>query len=929
MLMVRANQPGKNYDNRVESYIDDYNIGGVTFFAGDPVEQVKVTNEWQANAKVPLLISIDAEWGLGMRIKEAPSFPYQMTLGAIREDTLMYLMGLEIGRQCKRMGIQMNFAPVVDINSNPGNPIINMRSFGQERENVAKKGIAYMKGLQDAGILTVAKHFPGHGDTDTDSHLTLPVINHTKAHLDSLELYPFRKLIEAGTDGVMIAHLYIPGIDSGENVASTLSPATVTGLLKEELGFEGLVITDALDMKGVTGYHEPGDIEVKALLAGNDILLLPENVPVAVSALLDAVEEGAITEQMIDERCRKILRYKHKAGLALVPLISHEGLVEELNSPASKRLNMILAEQAVTLLKNENQILPLKRIDTLKIATLSNRERASAFHENLDFYAETDDFFLPGDPGNRERSRMLEELDGYDLIIVSLFSNSPWNVKDFGVSQGFIDFLGELSHENTLVLDVFGSPYLLSRLDHSSGIEAIVMSYQSTGLIESVSAQMIFGGIPFRGRLPVAASYDFPQGTGLDTDKIRLQYASYERLGISEEYINRADSIIREGIEVKAFPGCQVLAARDGIVFYNKPAGRQTYSGNNIVTGKDIYDVASLTKIAATMLTVMSLQEQGLIDVDLPLSYYLPYLKKSHKKHVIIREMLAHQARFRNWIPYYQYTLKEGKPDPAVFSDKLTETHSVRVAEGLYISEEYRHVIVDSILNSQLRDSDDYLYSDLGYYLLKDAIEQIVNQPFDRWLDENFYKPMGLFSTGFHPRQKWELNRIVPTEDDRQFRKQLVHGDVHDQGAALLGGVSGHAGLFSTAGNLAAIMQMLLNGGEYGGVRYLEPGTIKQFTKRQFPLNGNRRGIGFDKPLVEYEEDGPNCKSASPSSFGHSGFTGTYMWADPKNGLVYVFLSNRIYPDPWNNKISKLNIRTNLHQVFYDAIEKSGNFAGF
>ncbi len=929
LLMVRANQPGNKYDRNIESYIDEYGIGGVTFFAGDPEEQVKVTNEWQINSKVPLLISIDGEWGLRMRLENTPGFPYQMTLGAIDEDTLIYLMGKEIGEQFRRMGIHMNFAPVVDINSNPANPVIHLRSFGEEVGNVTEKSLAYMKGMQDAGLIAVAKHFPGHGDTDTDSHKTLPVIEKSRQELDSLELVPFKELIREGVDGVMIAHLYIPEIESEENLASTLSEKIVTGLLKQELGFEGLVISDALDMKGVTKFHKPGDIEVKAFLAGNDILLLPADVPEAMEALLEAVEEGRISSEMVDTRCRKVLEYKYKAGLDKFTPVAGENLLNELNTMRSKQLNQVLAEKAVTLIRNNDSILPLKRIDTLDIAVLSNKRELSDLQKNISYYTSTDNFFISESPREKEKVRMIADLEPYNLVIVAMHTSSAWNTEDYGIPEEFIEFVYELSLEKKVVLAIFGSPYLAGRIKGVNNIEAIVMSYQNSALMEAVSAQMIFGGIPFSGRLPVTASVDFPEGLGISTTKTRLHFASPERLGISGESLYRADSIIKEGIDIKAFPGCQVLAAKDGIVFYNRSTGHQTYNKKLPVEENTIYDVASLTKVAATALAVMELSEESIIDIDYPLSYYLTYLRNTDKEHLIIRDIMAHQSRFRNWIPYFRHTLKDGKLNPSIYSDELTESHTVRVAEELYITNAYKHSIIDSILRSPLRKNDSYLYSDLGYYLLKEAMEQALNRPYDKWLEKNFYNPLGLDHTGFHPRQKWDLERIAPTENDREFRKQLVHGDVHDQGAAMLGGVSGHAGLFSNAKDMAVVMQMLLDGGRYGGIRYLEQETIKEFTKTQFPLNGNRRGIGFDKPLFEYEADGPNCKSASPSSFGHSGFTGTYMWADPANGLVYVFLSNRVYPDASNNKISKLNIRTNLHQVFYEAIEKSENFADF
>jgi beta-glucosidase-like glycosyl hydrolase/CubicO group peptidase (beta-lactamase class C family) len=922
LLMVRANQPWKGYPDRIRRYIEEYNIGGITFFGGDPLQQAEITNYWQSLAKTPLLVSIDGEWGLGMRLGNTISFPYAMTLGAIEEDTLIYQMGREIGRQCKRLGIHMNFAPVADINSNPQNPIIHMRSFGEDRQAVARKASMYMKGLQDEGIVAVAKHFPGHGDTDTDSHKTLPVINHNRKHLDSLELYPFRKLITDGIEGVMVAHLYIPVLEDRENLATTLSPRVVTDLLRNELNFNGLVVTDALDMSGVTKYHKAGDIEVMALLAGNDILLLPEDVPRAVKAIRKAVDDGLVEKSMVEERCKKILRHKYRAGLNEYRKTDLDGLLEDLNPPEAKALNLNLFRNAVTLVHNDG-LLPLERLDTLNIATVSvGPEKRTTFQEYLSYYATIDHYYLPGEPSTREVSRMTGQLSDYNLVIVSVHAGNIWNTDNYGLSDAFLSFLDELRKEKTVILDIFGSPYALRRISGKYNLGAIIMSYQAHDLAQQVSAQMVFGGMSFTARLPVSAGQAYPVKTGSATTKTRLAYVFPENAGISSGGLIPVDTLIRYCLDEKVFPGGQLIAARNGEVFYNKSFGYQTYGKKREVRWDDIYDLASLTKVAATTISVMKLHDKDWIDVDRPLSHYLPYLRNSNKSRIIIRETMAHQARLQNWIPYFSYTIEDGKLDPAVYQDKISENYPVRVAEDLYITKNYRQQIIDSIRWSPLRADDSYKYSDLGFYLLKEGIENILNVPFEDYVDTAFYRRLGLQTTTFLPRKKFSLERIVPTENDRYFRKQLLRGDVHDQGAAMLGGVSGHAGLFGNANDMAIIMQMLLNEGNYGGIHYIDSATVHEFTRLQFPLNDNRRGIGFDKPMIEYEDDGPNCESASPASFGHAGFTGTYMWADPENGLVYVFLSNRVHPASSNNKISEMNIRTGLHQLFYNAIEK-------
>lgn len=924
VIRTFSNKNQHFYDS-ISQIIKKYNIGGLTFFQGSPAKQAQLTNYWQSIAKTPLLITIDAEWGLGMRLDSAFSFPKQMTLGAMQNHDLVYKMGQQIGEQCKRVGVQMNFAPVVDINSNPKNPVIGYRSFGENPENVSQKGVAYVEGLQSTGVFATAKHFPGHGDTDNDSHYTLPILNHSLDQIQQTDLEPFRKVIEAGVGGIMVAHLFIPAIDDRVSYATSLSEKAVAGIMKGQLGFQGLAVTDALDMKGVTMYNKPGDIELMALLAGNDILLLPLNILGAISNIKAAVQEGKITEEEINLRCRKILTLKYQAGLNRPSKIEIRNIQADINKPEYSSTVRQIFEEAVTVVKNNDSLLPLKNLSSKKVALLSvGASKTGTFQKSLGDSGCKNIFKLNSQPAENETFEMIKKLAAYEVVIVSFHNMSSSASKKFGLSATALNMLKKLaSGKSKIVVDLFGSPYSLASLDMAKDLDAIVVSYEENEASEKVSAEIIGGTIMAKGKLPVTANVEFAEGLGFETRiSGKLEYITPEELGILPEKLKIIDSLAQSGIDKKAYPGCQVLLAKDGKVFYHKSFGYHTYDKITAVSNSDIYDLASLTKILATTPAVMRLYEQGKIDINHPLSTYLPYLKNSNKQNAGIRDIMAHQAQFQAWIPFYKKTIADFKPDPVIYSSIQKQGFSNRVTGNLFIADFYRDTIFDTIISSELRKKKEYKYSDLGFLLLADAVEKITNQPFNQWLDVEFYKPLALPFMGYKPCDRFPLEKIAPTENDTVFRKGLVHGDVHDPGAAMLGGVAGHAGLFSDCWDVAVMMQMYLQNGFYDGKYYFKPETIREFTKRQFPANGNRRGLGFDKPLPQYEADGPTCKSASQSSFGHSGFTGTYTWADPENGLVYVFLSNRVYPDAANSKLTDMRIRVKIHQAAYDLFNK-------
>lgn len=916
MIFVRANQPNQPYFTKVDTLISKYNVGGIVFFASDPVSQAKQTNYWNSLAKTPLFISIDGEWGLGMRLSNTVKYPLQMTLGAISDNNMIYLMGQQIGDQCKRMGIHINFAPDVDVNSDPRNPVIGMRSFGQNPALVAEKGYYYMAGLQNKGVVACAKHFPGHGNTYTDSHKDLPEVNSSLNTLKKNDLLPFNYLIDKGVSSVMIAHLSVPALDSSKNLPTTLSYDVVTNLLKKNMGFKGLIITDALDMHGVTKYYGKGEVAMKALEAGNDILLIPDDVEASIISIRNAVKNNEISESRIEESCKKVLGYKYSSGAYLGEVIETENLVADLNIPVYQETADKMLAGAITVLKNEGNILPLK--DTVNTAllilgTTTTQKIAFPFKQKgINVY------YLDHNAKKRVVKKVMKKLEDYDNVVVSIVNTNILAHRKFKISDQDIEMVNDLAADKNVILNILASPYAVAFFDCDL-LKSIVVASQDKPASQLASAKAILSVLNNYGKLPVDAGI-YKAGFGLNLYGTELFPEKPQNIGIQIDKLRKVDSIALNGIEVGAYPGCQIIAAKDGAVFYNKSFGYHTYDSVISVDNNDVYDIASLTKILATSASIMKLVDEGKIDINGKLSDYLLMLKGSDKENLEFMEVLAHQSGLLNWIPYYRSTISDSGWNTSIYNNEITEDFPQRVAENMYIVDNYERVILDSIINSPFQDSS-YHYSGLGFYLMKKIVEDLSNSDYDDFVYDNFYNQLKLDNLKYNPRKYFNINDIVPTENDTVFRKQLLCGDVHDQGAALLGGVSGNAGLFGNAYDVAVMMQMFMNGGKYGDTEYLKEETVDFFTDYHFAADSNRRGLGFDKPLLVYEDHMNNCKDASPVSFGHSGFTGTYAWADPENGLIYVFLSNRVCPDMTNTKLMELDIRTNIHQLFYEALK--------
>ncbi|MFP4620624.1 MAG: glycoside hydrolase family 3 N-terminal domain-containing protein [Bacteroidales bacterium] len=960
LFMVAAySDKGPQHTQEIMEMVKKHHIGGLIFFQGNPREQAKLTNIYQNYSKVPLMIGMDAEWGLGMRLDSVISYPRQMALGAIQQDSLIYEMGLDIGEQLHRLGVHINFAPVVDVNNNPENPVIGSRSFGEDRYNVARKGVSYVNGLQDKGVLAVAKHFPGHGDTDQDSHKTLPVIPHDSTRLDSIELYPFKRMIQNGVGGMMVAHLQIPAYDKDPERPTTLSKNVVTDLLRDRMGFNGLVFTDALNMKGVTDHFPPGEIEAEALKAGNDVLLYPEDVSEAISEIKRQVRRGEISRESIEESCRRILSFKYWAGMDTlgnsgtpgneVKLVQRENLVNDLNKPEYKVQNRELTEHFLTLVENKEEQFPIQNLKNLRLASISiGANKKTPFQEHIELYTQCRHYqYETGE----EIQEFFNDLDKYDAVIASTHNTNEIPSRRYGLNPDYEQLLKRLAkRKNTFVVH-FGNPYALKYLQPLGNFNIVLNGYNDDLLTQELAAQSLFGAFDINGRLPVSVNDSLRVGNGIIAEDLsRFKYTLPEEVGIHSDTLNKIDSIVHAAIDSQATPGAQVLVARSGKVVYHKTFGHHTYLKKQPVHWKDIYDLASITKITASVPSLMRLYDEDTLHLDSTLSHYLPYLDTTNKSDIVLKDILTHQARLQAWIPFYYKTLETFYPDQELLSSDFSKEHpyklgshtymakniqyrdgvysktpkdsfSLQVAEDFYMKENYRDSILRWIDESELREKKKYVYSDLGYYYFYRIIEKITGMQLEDYVRNKFYIPLGAYNTGYKPLERFEAKEIVPTENDMVFRRQLLRGHVHDPGTAMMGGVCGHAGLFSNANDLAKIMQMYLNKGYYGGKRYFRDSTLELFTHSPFrEQNDNRRGIGFDKPVLEKDEDSPAAKCVSASSFGHSGFTGTYTWVDPQNKVLYVFMSNRVHPDQDNAKLITDDVRTKVQEVIYRAI---------
>ena len=919
--------------------IDTYKVGGLLFSGGKMQSQVELTNRAQRQAKVPLMITFDGEWGLAMRLRGMPVFPRNMVLGCIRDNKLLYEYGREVARQCRQIGVQVNFAPVADVNINPENPVINTRSFGEDPIQVADKVIAYASGLESGGVLSVCKHFPGHGDTDVDSHKALPVLPFTRERLDSVDLSPTKEAIRAGLGGMMVGHLQVQVIEPIGGLPSSLSRNVVYDLLTDELAFKGLIFTDALAMKGVAGN---GNVSLQALKAGNDMVLSPRNLKEEIPAVLEAIEKGELTREDIESKCRKVLTYKYVLGLKKKSYVQLSGLEQRINSPQTRDLVRRLNLAAITVLNNKNHILPLHtdKEQTIALLEVGDPGETDALAKQLSRYTSLARFSLRANQTKEENQRLRDSLSTYKRIIVAVSEQrlAPYQ-----------PFFAKFVPESPAIYLFFTPGKMMLQIQRAvAHASAVVLGHSYSSDVQRQVADVLFAKASADGQLSASLGELFPTGAGVTiTPKTPLHFVP-EEYGLSSAHLKRIDSIALDGIHQGAYPGCQVVVLKNGHIMFDKAFGTYTGKGSPRVESTNIYDLASLSKTTGTLLAIMKLYDKGRFNLTDKISDHLPFLQRTDKKDITIQEILYHQSGLPSWIPFYQEAIDKDSYDGRLFSARKdihhpvqigtttwanpkfkfkseyispvkTGDYTVQICDSLWLNRSFRKVIEEKIAEAPLKQKR-YVYSDVGFILLGMLVEQLAGMPMEAYLQREFYEPMGLEHTGYLPLRRFAKSEIVPSNKDRFLRKETLQGFVHDEASAFFGGLAGNAGLFSTARDVARVYQMLLNGGEIDGQRYLSKETCQLFTTETSKIS--RRGLGFDKPDADDPKKG-NCAPAAPAEvYGHTGFTGTCAWVDPVNELVYVFLSNRIYPDVTNRKLNQLHIRERIQGAIYDAMKK-------
>lgn len=895
LIMVYADSRDTSAESkdiaRLTKLVKELKIGGVIFFKGEIDKQVYITNKLQSESETPLLIASDFERGLGMRLTDAVEFPTNMAIAAANQPKLTYLMGKVIGIEARKIGVHQNYAPAVDINHDYRNPIINYRAFSDEPGLTVKHSKALIRGMEKENLIATVKHFPGHGGTDLDSHKELPLISRTFEEYETSDLIPFEEAIKAKVKSVMVAHLEVPAYEEQKGLPATLSPSIVHDLLVNRLGFDGLIVTDALNMHAISGNYTQEESVLEAIQAGNDVLLFPEDDSAAVKGLVDAVKDYKLTEERIDASVRKILTAKKWLGLDTAKFVDTANINKTLHAKDHWRLSREIADKSITLLKNDKNLIPIKPVDYYATALITMTDYNSKQDNSSEFQKlaeEKFNYIQSFELHSRSRKKDYRSAMNFakkaNLIIVPLFLTVRSFYGSIGLSDNNKDFLEDLiALKKPMVVVSMGNPYAIKDF---KDVQAYLTSYGTPKVSQEAAFAAMTGNADITGRLPIT----IPETDFIYGDGIQLKYNQLQNFKLEQDSLydfSKIDSLMSKAIEDSVFPGAVLMVGHHGKVVLHKPYGHYTYDESSREMQTDaIFDLASVSKVIGTTSAAMLLSDQGKLDINEKVVHYLPEFDNHGKDIITVRNLLEHNAGFTAWKPFYKDSLNADQ-------------------------------IIAAIMNCELEyePGTKYVYSDWSMITLQQIIQRITGKSLDLFLKENVFDPMGMKHTMYNPPpEDWFY--CVPTEVDNYFRMTTMKGKVHDEVAYSLNGVAGHAGLFSTASDLGKFMQMMLNHGRYGDLQLFKASTIENWTTKQTDLS--TRALGWDTRSIKGSSSG---HLFSMHSFGHTGFTGTSVWADKDNDLFVVLLTNRVYPTRENRKI--IRFRPIIHDAIFKALKYS------
>jgi CubicO group peptidase (beta-lactamase class C family)/beta-glucosidase-like glycosyl hydrolase len=915
LIMVRVPSNSEEDQENLFDNIRSHRIGGAIIMKGGPVSHARIVNRAQKNSRVPMFFGIEATSGVGQAIDSILTFSHPLVLSAVRNDSIVYEVGKEIASEMKTLGLHINFSPQANFDYRSDDYPGTLMHYSDNKERVQKKSLLFVKALQDNGIIACAQHQPFHKDAGGTVKLL-----HEGAP-DKTLFEPYQFLIDNGLKAIRTTNLpYFYVEKKNETLTGKISRIFISEQIKRSLGFTGLTFTDIPDLQQIVEKPRGGETEALAFQMGNDILIDPRSISSTIRKLKKDLKKNLPLQHQLDATVRKILAAKYDAGLGNWQPINTENLVRRLNPLSAKLLQQKAIRKAITLVENQNNALPISALENKRFASITiGKEQKNDFTRTLSKYNHFDHYGIrsPADTASLD----LDIINRYDYVVIAVF---PYSTSFL---PSIKNFLAKVRPGQKIICH-FGDPLQLNQF---ADLTTAITAYSDNPISEKTAAQMIFGAMTFEGELPVSINHSLMEGRGLSIDPVqRFSYVMPEEAGMDSKTLEQISYIARQAIDSLATPGCHVFVARRGKVVFDRSFGWYTYDNKIPVTDETLYDLASITKVAATLQAVMFLEEKGMIDVHKKASMYLPSLLGTNKKDITIKDMLTHQSGLLPFIPMWPNTFdKETKkvPNPYYYSSSKSEHYPLQVAPELFVSPSIRDSAWHWVMNSKMIDRQprtpySYRYSDMASMIFQYMVEYIVNQPMNEFLQDHFYEPLGAETLGYLPLERFDPSRVAPTEIDTIYRKQLVHGTVHDERAAMLGGVAGHAGLFGNANDLAKIGQMLLNKGSYGGVQFFKPETVERFTSKQY--ENSRRGLGWDKPTVG-DWNGPTSPYASPLTFGHTGFTGTCIWVDPAFDLVFVFLSNRVWPDR-SSKLLNANIRTRIQEVVYKSIFNYSQF---